>query len=181
MNKNLKFVLTSAWILFSRSYDAYCTAELTPDLSKEANPLVTILGISSWGPLLIILSVLTLYTIYAFFKSTFHSMKLSPEAKGFSFGAFVAYVYLGKKDHWSAFLFKFPKDAQRFNQYMGQVLTPCLVYAGIVSTIMWVMIHQSEWYRSFHHAAYVYSILIVGCLLIAYRWNKNLYLAYLKS
>ena len=61
MNKNLKFTAITTWILFSRSYDAYCTYQLTPDLSKEANPLVTVVGISSWTTLLLVLSVLTIY------------------------------------------------------------------------------------------------------------------------
>ena len=52
MKKNLKFIFTTTWILLSRSYDAYCTNALTPDLSKEANPLVSIGGISSWTTLL---------------------------------------------------------------------------------------------------------------------------------
>jgi hypothetical protein len=53
MNKYVKYILTIGWILFSRSYDAYCSVLLTPDLKKEANPLVTVGGISSWTPLLI--------------------------------------------------------------------------------------------------------------------------------
>jgi hypothetical protein len=43
--KRLKFFIILFWMLFSKSYDAYCTFEHTPDLSKEANPLVTILGL----------------------------------------------------------------------------------------------------------------------------------------
>jgi hypothetical protein len=66
MNKTLKFFLTTAWILFSRAYDAYSTAQLTPDLSKEANPLVTVVGISTWTTLIIVLGALTLYTLYVY-------------------------------------------------------------------------------------------------------------------
>jgi hypothetical protein len=42
--KRLKFFIILLWILFSKSYDAYCTFLHTPDLSKEANPLVSVLG-----------------------------------------------------------------------------------------------------------------------------------------
>lgn len=34
MNKHLKFFILTTWILFSRSYDAYCTHTLTPDLTS---------------------------------------------------------------------------------------------------------------------------------------------------
>ena len=119
MNKKLKFTLTTIWILFSRSYDAYCTNLLTPDLSKESNPLVTVLGISSWTPLLIIISVLTIYAIYAYYISEFKPFNFLPTEKGYSFGNVAAYTYLGYKDSWLAIFYKFPKDIKRFNHYPG--------------------------------------------------------------
>ena len=69
MNKKIKFTLITVWVVFSRSYDAYCTNIYTPDLSKEANPLVSILGVSSWTTLLIILCILTIYVIYSYYIS----------------------------------------------------------------------------------------------------------------
>jgi hypothetical protein len=47
--KTLKFLIILLWILFSKSYDAYCTFQHTPDLSKEANPLVSLLGFIGFG------------------------------------------------------------------------------------------------------------------------------------
>ena len=179
MNKKLKFTITTAWILFSRSYDAYCTNLLTPDLSKEANPIVTVVGVSSWTTLLIILGILTIYVIYAYFISVFRPMNLFPKDKEDSFGNFVAYVYLGFKDSWTATLYKLPKDTKRLNNYMGHLLTKCLVYAGIVSTIMWLLINNSNYYKTIHSAPLIYSILIFGCVVIAYIWNKTLYRQYL--
>ena len=179
MNRKLKFTLTTTWILFSRSYDAYCTNLLTPDLSKEANPLVTVVGVSSWTTLLIILSVLTIYAIYAYYISVFRPMNLLPQDKGYSFGNFVAYLYLGMKDSWTATLYKFPKDTKRLNNYMGHLLTKCLVYAGVVSTIMWLLINNSDYYKAIHSAPLIYSILIGGSVIIAYTWNKTLFRQYL--
>lgn len=178
MDKKMKFALTTAWILFSRSYDAYCTHLLTPDLSKEANPLVTVLGVSSWTTLLIILSVLTIYAIYAYYLSVFRPMNLLPQDKGYALGNFAAYLYLGAKENWTAVLYKFPKDLRRLNNYMGHLLTKCLVYAGVVSTIMWLLINNSDYYKSIHSAPLIYSILIGGSVMIAYGWNKSLYRQY---
>jgi hypothetical protein len=179
MNKKLKFALTTIWILFSRSYDAYCTNLLTPDLSKEANPLVTVAGISSWSTLLIILSALTIYVIYAYYTSVFRPINLLPKEKGYTFSNFVAYVYLGYKDSWASTLYKFPMDLKRANNYFGQLLTKFLVYAGITSTIMWLLINHTDYYKTIHSASMVYSILIAGCITIAYIWNKSLYKEYL--
>lgn len=179
MTKKVKFTITTAWILLSRSYDAYCTNMLTPDLSKEANPLVTVFGVSSWTTLLIILGVLTIYVIYAYFISLFRPMNLLPNDRGYSFGNFVAYVYLGFKDGWTATLYKLPKDTKRLNNYMGHLLTRFLVYAGIVSTIMWLLINNSDYYKTIHSASLIYTILILGCVVIACTWNKTLYRQYL--
>lgn len=179
MSKKLKFTLTIIWILFSRSYDAYCTNLLTPDLNKEANPLVTVVGISSWTTLLIILSVLTIYVIYAYYISVFRPMNLMPKEKGYTFSNFVAYVYLGYKDSWIATLYKFPKDLKRANNYFGHVLTKGLVYAGVVSTTMWLLINYNNYYKTIHSATLIYSLLIVGCFILVYRWNKSLYRQYL--
>jgi hypothetical protein len=77
MTKKTKFILTTLWIILSRSYDAYCTNQLTPDLSQEANPLVSVLGLT-WTPLLIVLSILTIYSIYAYYIQVFKPMNLVP-------------------------------------------------------------------------------------------------------
>lgn len=178
MSKKLKFTLTTTWILLSRSYDAYCTHSLTPDLGNEANPLVTVGGISSWTTLLVILGILTIYSIYVYSISTFRPMNLMPKIKGLSFGNFVAYVYLGIETSWVATLYKFPKDLNRFNQYMGNLLTRCLVFAGVVSTIMWLLINNSEYYKKIHSAPLIYTILVGGCAIIMYTWNRSMYKKY---
>ena len=180
-SKTLKFIAVTTLILFSRSYDAYCTHTLTPDLSKEANPLVTVAGVSSWSVLLIILGCLTAYALFAFYIRTYKPTNLLPEEKGYSLNHFVAFLFLGYKDQWFATLYKLPSSLNRFNNYMGEVLTKCLVYAGVVSTLMWILIHNSEYYRSIHSAPFIYSILIVGCFAIIFRWNKSEYKLYLQS
>jgi len=178
--KNLKFIAVTAWILFSRSYDAYCTHTLTPDLSKEANPLITVAGVSSWSVLLIILSCLTAYVLLAFYIRTYKPTSLLPVEKGYSFNHFVGFLLLGKKEHWTSTLYKLPSDINRLNNYMGVILTRCLVFAGIVSTLMWILIHNSEYYRSIHSAPLIYTILIGGCFGIIYQWNKLEYNSYLR-
>ena len=181
MNKKLKFTVTTIWILFSRSYDAYCTSLLTPDLSKESNPLVTVLGISSWTPLLIIISVLTIYAIYAYYISEFKPFNFLPTEKGYYFGNVAAYTYLGYKDSWLSIFYKFPKDINRFNHYMGRILTILLIYAGVVSTIMWLLINNTDYYKTIHSVALIRTILIGGCFIIIYLWRRSLYKQYLSE
>ena len=178
MDNRSRFVLTTVWILISRAYDAYCTYQLTPDLTHEANPLVTVIGISSWSVLLCIIGVLTSYIIYAYYKSVFYPLNILPNEEGFTLSNMIAYTYLGRKDNWYAVFYKLPSTFSWFTNYMGIVMTKGLVYAGIVSTIMWLLIRYTEFYPPLHNPALIYSILIIGCILIIYRWNRKIYHTY---
>lgn len=179
MKNKIKFSITVIWILLSRSYDAYCTNRLTPDLSEEANPLVTIIGIDSWFILLLILGFLTVYTLFAYYLSVFKPIRLLPFEKGYTLSNVIAYLYFGVKDNWPSIFYKLPKDINRFNHYMGHVMSKSLVFGGIVSTIMWILINYTEFYKSIHSPILIYSILISGTIIIGYLWSKSLYSQYL--
>ena len=180
MRKTTRFIIVTIWILLTRSYDAYCTYLYTPDLSKEANPLVSVLGLS-WTPLLIIICVLSLYAIYAYYASMFKPMNLLPDERGLTFREVSTYTCLGKVDAWFSMLYKYPKDIGRLNQVVGHTLTKCLVFAGFVSTIMWLLINYSEFYKDLHSAPLIYTILGLGCCVIIYRWFKSMFKIYLET
>lgn len=177
MNNKVKFTITTIWILLTRGYDAYSTYQYTPDLSNEANPLVSILGFN-WTPLLIVVGVLSLYAIYCYYETTFRNYDLYPEEKGYSLSHFVGYLYLGKKQEWISLLYKFPKDLKRLNHFMGHLLTKFLVFAGFLSTLMWLLLNYSEFYNEIHSAKMIYSILILGSILISYLWFLKNYKEY---
>ena len=177
MNKQIKYFLIVSWIIITRSFDAYCTMKFTPNLDKESNPLVSVLGFT-WIPLLITVGLLTFYVIYVYYLVCFKPFDLNPKEKGFSFSEFMAFTYLGRKDSWTAMLYKFPKDLNRFNHWMGYNLTSCIVYAGLVSTTMGLLIYTSEFYKDIHSATLIYSILVIGSLLLINNWNKRLFVKY---
>ena len=172
MNKTTKFIFISLWIFLSRSYDAYSTYNFTPDLSKEANPLVTILNLN-WSPLIITLLILFVWVIYCYYKATFTSYNLNPNKKGYNFSNFVGYVYIGKKQKWISTLYKLPNSINRFNLIIGNLISRCLVFAGIVSTSMWLLINNTDFYKEIHNAYLIYSILIIGSFFICRKWFLN--------
>jgi len=180
MAKKVKFIVTTVWIILSRSYDAYCTYQLTPDLSKEGNPLVSVIGMT-WTPLLITIGILTLYVIYTYYISIFKPIEMLPTEKGYNMGNILAYSYLGQKDHWLSVIYRVPENIKRFNHFMGHTLIRCLVFAGFVSTAMWLLINYTDFYKSIHSSALIYSILIIGCIIIIYFWNKSMYKQYLEN
>jgi hypothetical protein len=75
-------------------------------------------------------------------------------------------------------LYKYPKDLKRLHQYFGFVLTACLIYAGIISTVMWLLIQNAEWYHEIHTAGRVYFFLIGGSIQIIITWNWQKYKIY---
>jgi hypothetical protein len=180
MNKKLKFTITTIWILLTRWFDAFSTYRHTPDLGKEANPLVSIFGFG-WTPLLVVIVALSIYVIYAYYLATFQTFNLVPSEKGYSFSHFIGYVYIGKKQSWISLFYKFPKDLNRLNHFVGQLLSRCLVFAGFLSTAMWLLINNTEFYKGIHSAPMIYLILIIGSVYISYRWFKNIYNEYLTS
>ena len=181
MNRKQKFTIVTVWILLTRGYDTYATFQHTPDLGKEANPLVSVFGFG-WTPLLVVVAVGSLYVIYTYYLATFQKYNFLPKEKGYSLSHFIGYVYTGKKQSWISVFYKIPKDLQRFNHViMGQLLSRCLVFAGFVSTIMWLLINNTEFYKSIHSAPMIYLILIIGSVYISYRWFKKIYSEYITN
>ena len=179
--KRLKFATTLLWILFSKSYDTYCTFQHTPDLSKEANPLVSLLGFN-WLWLLLVVGLLTIYTCYTLYLIYFKPIQLYPLEKGYSFRNFIAYMYFGKKNSLFSILYKIPDlRGKRIHYTFGNIFIRFLVYAGFVSTIMWLLINNSELYKDIHNAYVIYGILFLGTLIIMYQYYKTNYNKYLKQ
>ncbi len=180
MKKSLKFLAGTCWILFSRSYDAYCTYQLTPNLSKEANPLVSVLGIDSWPILLGIIGSLTLLLVGTYAYSVFKPFALYPSEKHYSFKEFIAFIYLGRKSSLMTAFFQFPSNKKRLIVYCGKLVAPCLMIAGIISTVMWLLIKHTEYYKFYHNHYLIYFILVSSCLAWTYRWHKTQYALYRK-
>jgi len=178
MNSALRFTLTTFWVIFSRAFDAYCTMQYTPDLSLEANPLVSFLGFG-WTPLLLVIGALTLYIIYTYYLRTFKPMELAPNESGYTINEFAGYLYSGKKEHWLNMFYRLPGSWKRFNHYMGMYMIPGLVYAGIVSTLMWLLINHTNWYlKDYHSAKAIYGALVVGLTAIIIAVTRKEYQVY---
>ena len=179
MNKTIKFTIMTAWIILSRAYDAFCSVQYTPDLSHEANPLVSVLGITSWPVVLGIIAILTLYVIYTYYFKLFKKFDALPKEENLSFTNFATQYYLGRKAHWTKALYHIPKPVQRVHYILGSLMPKSLAFAGVVSTLMWLCIHYVNGYlENMHSALVIYSIIVLGSAVIAYRHFKNAYKQY---
>lgn len=179
--KTILFILGNLWIIATRAYDAYSTYQYTPDLTREANPLVTVLGISSWTLLLSIIVFLVAYIIYAWYCSLFGSNLDLPSAKNLNFKDFVAYYYFGKPAKWYQLLYKLPSSLKRNHQMAGVILPPALMVAGLISTIMWFGINnQWEWYIQIHSVPLIWSLVVIGGIVPFLLYCHRRYYEYIK-
>ena len=88
-------------------------------------------------------------------------------------------MYFGKESNLLSILYKFPKiNERRFHYTFGNIFVRFLVYAGVISTTMWLLINNSELYKDFHNPYFIYSILIVGIVIIMFFYYKKHYIKY---
>ncbi len=126
-----------------------------------------------------VIGLLTIYTCYTLYLISFKPIKLYPLEKGYSFSNFIAYMYFGKKSSWLSIIYKVtPIRNKRFHYTFGNIFVRYLVFAGIVSTVMWLLINNSEAYRVIHNHLVIYGILISGTFIILYNYYKTNYNKY---
>ena len=178
MKKHLKFTLNLTGILLTRTYDVYCTSLFTPDLKREGNPLVSAFHFQ-WSGLLLIIGCMLLYVVYALYINTYRKVNLFPAQKHLSFGQFMVASLYGPGESWTAFLYKFPADRRKLHYVLGYILSRGLLWAGVVTTIMWLFInHTVTYYLHFHSYIGVASLILGGAIVIAYCYFNRLYNAY---
>lgn len=178
MKKMTKFIITTAWIILSRAYDAFATYQYTPDLQQEANPLVSVFGLG-WTPLLLIVGGLTGAIIYTYYVATFKPYNMLPDKKGMTFLDVSAYVYRGKDAHWTSIFYTLPKNRKHFIQYIGHIMPASLAYVGVLSTLMWLGINYTVFYKHIHSPALIISIMAAGIMVITIYWHWQMYRKYL--
>ena len=90
MDKKIKkFLLLTVLLIVGRVYDGYTTYLYTPDLSKEANPLVSLLGLG-WGSMIItqILLVSLLICCLYYYLNNYNTA--FPNKKNLTFTKFIS-------------------------------------------------------------------------------------------
>jgi hypothetical protein len=172
--KHVVFFIVSTGIIGTRIYDYIATRKFRTESAQEANLLPEGQGFS------VLLFIITLYIIYAFYISYFRRIPdLFPKKKGMRFREFIPYCYLGYPDKFRALLWKIPNSFSRFNSFFGPVLAWSLLWAGLVTTAMWILINNTGWYYpAQHHPLTIYLIMVAGVLVVTFTHFANLYRQY---
>ena len=75
-------------------------------------------------------------------------------------------------------MYKLPNDINQFHHYMENLMSRCLVFVGVVTTFMWLLINYVPYYKNIHSATIIYVIVIIGSVFICYNWFLKLYKDY---
>jgi hypothetical protein len=177
-SKWYKFLLVTVWLVVTRVIDVYATFKFTPDLTREANPLVSVLGLNNWTVLIIILSLLTLGVIFLYYIHIFKKDFKFPSEKGMGYLDFSGFLFFGKPEKWYAIFCKIPVGWKKNLQILGVMLPYGLAIAGLISTLMWYGIYLlPELYRPYHSVVLIWGIIGIGCFaswfIFAYSEYKN--------
>lgn len=175
--KHLRFLLVSLFILGTRWYDFMSTRTFQPVMAGAKDP-ASFTG-AGWSGATMLVFCLTLYAVYALYVSTYKQYNLFPKKRGLSLKELAPYVYLGKPGRWTAILWHFPKSFTRFTMVFGSILAWGLVWAGAVTTAMWLLIRHTDWYYpNYHYPVLVYLLILLGMLMVILAYFKSLYSKY---
>lgn len=165
--KSIKFILIVGFILITRLFDYTSTYIFTHDLAKETNFLVTIANFE-WSGMIFVLMLIIGVSIYGLAISTFSSYSIYPKVPNLHYKEFVTYIYLGYQGKWTELFYKAPDSFTRFIIIFGPIPAYSLVWAGSITTTMWILINQTDWYLANHHnPMIIYLFIIAGVLLVA--------------
>lgn len=91
MNKKKEFLVLLILLLLTREADGILTYKITPDLSRELNPLVKFFGFG-WAGLIFIPLLIIVPTVWLNYKSIFHPFDNFPK-DNISFGLFKKFYF----------------------------------------------------------------------------------------
>lgn len=178
MGKLTRFLLISSWIVFTRFFDLYSTYNFTPDLSREANPIVSVFRLNWWS-LIIIIGIITVYIIYVYYCRLFKYGSLFPSKKNLNFIEFITYLVTGESGHWTTIFYKLPTKNNRINNLLGHILPRILSYVGVITSLMWILTDIPKLYEEYYSPIYIYASLILGSFIIVILWLRRSYKEYL--
>lgn len=164
-----KSYLSSIAVIFVlRSTDLYITYLYTPDLSREWNPLVSLLG-ASWPGLILVQIIIVAFVSWLMFFY-FNRTPTVIEQKGLSFHDFIYVYFFGKLRPWPDRLFSRPMQLRKhliFNGFLFLVITTIISCFAIANNLL--LIFRVDSYISFIVKYYrtFFPLCLIGVTIAA--------------
>jgi hypothetical protein len=177
-----KFYLLAILFLLGRVFDIVTTALFTPNLDREANPIVSVLG-ANWTVVIllqVLLGALILYGLFLYYHSVFEL----PALKQLCFTEFISYMNFNTTNSFYKLFYTLPKNTSYFIAHSGFVLTQTLIISSFFVGISTSFLLISEAYRKFYNHGMVYFIyagMIALAIFNSYSFYRKSYKAYLQQ
>lgn len=181
-NNKREFLWLTALLCLTRIGDIAMTYLVTPDLARETNPLVSLFG-QGWISVIAVQIVLVLAIVLLNYYGLFKVKPAYPSQTGLSFGEFATTYYLGRKQHWTNLLLRFPTRWSVFVKAFGYALPRALIVIGLLVSVSSATLTVSKAYSDFYPAVrpVFYVTLVATALYFYFRFFKVEYRAYCDS
>ncbi|UCE25452.1 MAG: hypothetical protein JSU74_05240 [Candidatus Zixiibacteriota bacterium] len=176
--RHREFALLTVLLCVTRLSDLFATFLVTPNLARETNPLVSVLG-QGWawliGVQVVLVSIIVLLNYYSLFKSKTEY----PSEEGLSFQRFATRYYLGREQHWVNLIFRLPYRWNVFVKVFGYTLPRVLIVVGLLVSVSSLLLSVSPTYANYYlPLPAFYAVFFAIALLIYYRFFQTEYVAY---
>lgn len=175
MKKSLKVFLIYFILMLS---DGLLTLYNTPDLSLEANPLVTKLHLG-WGALItvniIFFIIIFMCCRYAFEKYQTIAADV-PDLK-----SYISQIFFNRPDKFIWIWYKLPKNWKPIWGYMCYIFPYCLSYGAVIRIFEWLMVTFDIYIASYQKLKiFLFGrtdifVGIISIIPLSYIWFKNEY------
>jgi hypothetical protein len=180
---NRRYLFAILTIVLLRALDLFITYRYTPNLSFEANPVVSVFG-ASWKGLIIFQAFLVAFIV---FLMHFYFARKTPliEQKELPFHDFIYIYFFNKLKPWPKRMFTFPKNIKRhlaLNGFLLMVLAIAISIFAIVHNLL--LLAKVESYSLFvieHYKVYFPAVFLGATIGAFYVFCSMEYARYKKG
>lgn len=150
MNKKIKkFLLLTILLIVGRVYDGYTTYLYTPDLSNEANPLVSLLGFG-WTSIVITQFILVSLLICCLYYYLYNYNPPFPNKKKLKLKEFISNLNYNYDHSFFKIFYKLPDNRNVFFAKIGYAASMTMIFAGYIVGTSTTLLLISDTYRQFY-------------------------------
>ncbi len=183
MNKVVKFILVTIFLILGRVYDVYSTSLYTPNLKNETNIVVKMFD-AGWSSILIFQAIMLIAVIALYYYYLFNFRKVNPPKEDLSLKEYVSFFLFYQKDSFSKMFYKLPKNMNGFWAMTGYVATMTLIVASFIVGSSTTALLLSEEYAQFYKSGIpllLYTIIILIALYFTIQFFRTNYRGYRQS
>lgn len=184
MKTNFEFWFISFSLVFVRAIDAFLTYSITPDLSHEGNPLVSLAN-QGWTALIIANLIVVVLSIILLHYSIRFPTNSYPEKGNFSFKEFISYFLYNDQNSFYKIFFFVPYNKKVILNFCGYLFPRVFISWSLIIIFHNLGIMHSNQYLLINHDwnlwIYIYMFLIPITFFYFWKFFRIEYLKYLKS